>query len=117
MNQAITPTRSGVISGALGAMIGVLLTGSVYTLLEFTAPAPSQARRVRVIDTTDAETKAYCAANPDRCTTSINWGTTVGAFLIMLLIPIGWRFTTTFLSQFATPGPGDEGYIRPADRT
>ena len=97
-------------------MLAVFITGSIYSLLEFSAPAPILARRVRIIDTTDAETKAYCDANPDKCSTSIDWGVTVGSFLIMLMLPLGWRFISTVLSPINPPGPGEDGYIRPADR-
>ena len=53
---------------------------------------PVEARRVHVIDSTDPETKAYCKANPDNCETRINWGTTIGWTLLVLLGPVAWRY-------------------------
>ena len=106
----------GVLSGALGTVLGVLTVGSLCTLMEFTASVPSEAKRVFVSDSTDAETKAYCEANPDQCKTSINWGTTIGYSLILMMLPLGWRITRSFLDQVSEPGVGEKGYVRPADR-
>ena len=116
MEQIRKATQRGVFRGALGTVLGVLVAGSIFTLVEFTALVPSEARRVRVIDTTDAETKAYCNENPDQCKTSINWGTTIGMFLVVLLLPLGWKITRSFLDQVSEPGVGEKGYVRPADR-
>ena len=42
------------------------------------APEPAEAR---VYDITDAETKAYCRANPTHCKRSIAWGPTLGMWI------------------------------------
>ena len=112
MQKIRKATQRGVIRGALGTVLGVLVAGSFCTLVEFTASVPSEARRVRVIDTTDPETKAYCNENPDQCKTSINWEITIGMFLVVLLLPLGLRF----LNHLSEPGVGEKGYVRPADR-
>lgn len=56
-------------------------------------PIDANARRVHVMDSTDPATKAYCKANPDKCETRINWGSsigyTVGIFVFMALLASG----------------------------
>tara|TARA_Y100001954_G_scaffold212799_1_gene240794 strand:+ start:91 stop:324 length:234 start_codon:yes stop_codon:yes gene_type:complete len=42
------------------------------------AADPAEARR---FDITDAETKAYCEANPTHCKRTINWPATLGLTL------------------------------------
>ena len=49
---------------------------------------PAHASR-RVIDVTDAETRAYCKANPTHCKKSIAWGPTLGMWIG---IPVAFGF-------------------------
>ena len=68
---------------------------------------PAEARRVHVLETTDAVTKAYCKANPDHCETRINWGTTIGMFLVDLIGPVAWRYLLALTKK-------DEAYTQAA---
>ena len=49
----------------------------------------------RSIDITDAETAAYCKANPDNCETVIDWGATLGMWfgipIALGLVSAGYR--------------------------
>ena len=65
----------------------LFLSLAAAALVAVFAPEPADARRARVFDVTDPETKAYCQRNPDRCEKGIAWGPTV---LMWVGIPVAF---------------------------
>ena len=66
--------------------LGWFAAAALVTALGATDPAHASRR---VHDITDAETKAYCRANPTHCKKTIAWGPTLG---MTFGIPIAFGF-------------------------
>ena len=69
----------------------VALAALMLAVSPLTTALPAEASR-RVVDVTDAETKAFCEANPGECKTSIRWDITIGWLLVLLLGPFAWKY-------------------------
>ena len=74
----------------LGSVAAAGLGAASFFAVEALIPQAADASR-RVVDVTDAQTKAFCKANPDQCKTSIRWDITIGWFLILLVGPFAWK--------------------------
>ena len=62
----------------LGSVAGCLMGATASFAIDGLMPAEASRR---VVDVTDAETKAFCKANPDQCSTRFRWDITVGWIL------------------------------------
>ena len=97
----------------LGSVAGSLLGAASFFAVDGLMPAEASRR---VIDVTDAETKAFCKANPDQCTTRFRWDITVGWLLVLLIGPLAWKYLNQTLLAGVHSSYAEAKAVKPHQR-
>ena len=102
-----------LIPVVLGTAAGTLLGAASFFAVDGLMPAEASRR---VVDVTDAETKAFCNANPDQCTTRFRWDITVGWLLVLLIGPLAWKYLNQTLLAGVHSSYAEAKAVKPHQR-